>query len=178
MIFTMTAQNKASWAGPSLAIAIAAACAVMASSAEQSDARQGKNAVLAAHAPSQSVEVLMERAISVLSALEASMAKHTKALCQDELPQKLIDGQPFGLIAENLRYAEKQLRDFGIPAGAEAEYKRLVRALAKARSVAAMNDSLVRQWTTIPETFESNIDLEALRALAGHSTRRLGEMVG
>lgn len=178
MIFTMTAQSKASWAGPSLAIAIAAACSVMAGNAEHGGVRQGEGSVLAAQTPGHTVEALIERAVTVLSALEASMAKHTEALCQDELPQKLIDGQPFGLIAENLRYAEKQLREFGIPSGAEAEYKRLVRALAKARSVAAMNDSLVRQWTTIPETFESNIDLEALRTLADHTTHRLGEMVG
>jgi hypothetical protein len=175
---TQTAQNKATWSGPSLAIAIAAACAAMASSSERPEALASVNPPQLVQASSASIESLIDRAVSVLQGLETSMAMHTKALCQDEPPKEHLDDQPFGLIANNLRFVEKQLRDLGVPMGGEAEYIKLTRALAKARSVAVLNDSLIRQWTTIPQTFESDIDLEGLRALAELTTRRLGERVG
>lgn len=174
---TSTAQNKASWSGPSLAIAVAAACALMAGSTAYSVATPKAKTATVAKGISSNMEALVERAVSELKTLETGMSKYTKILCQDHVPEKYLHDQPFGLIADNLRFAEGRFRELGSPKGGEAEYDKLVRALAKARSVAAMNDSLIRQRTIVPEIFESDIDLDGLKALAAHTTQRLVDQV-
>lgn len=175
---TATVQSNGSWSGPSLAIAVATACALMAGSTAYSDVSPKAKAAIIVKNSSTEIGALVDSAVSELKALEMSMGKYTKILCQDHVPEKYLHDQPFGLIAENLRFAEKRFREVGSPAGAEAEYNKLIRAMAKARSVAAMNDSLIRQRTTVPEIVESSIDLEGLRALADVTTHRLGETVG
>lgn len=172
-----TVQNKASWSGPSLAIAVAAACALMAGSTTYSDVPSKARAAVAAKGTSSDMEALVEIAVSELKALETSMSKYTKILCQDHVPENYLQDQPFGLIADNLRFAEGRFREFGSPKGGEAEYNKLIRALAKARSVAAMNDSLIRQRTIVPEVFESDIDLDGLKVLVAHTTQRLVDQV-
>ncbi|MFF7108916.1 hypothetical protein [Pseudomonas sichuanensis] len=168
-----TTQSKASWSGPSLAIAVAAACALMAGNAAWKDAPAKQKSASVSKSASTDMETLVERAVSELSDLETSMSKYTKILCQDHVPDKYLQDHPFGLIADNLRFAENRFREFGAPKGGEADYNKLIRALAKARSVAAMNDSLIKQRTVVPEVFHSDVDLEGLSKLTAHTTQRL-----
>jgi hypothetical protein len=170
-----TTQSKASWSGPSLALAIAAVCALMAGSAAWADAPAKQKSAFVSKPTSADADMdaLVERAVSELKDLEARMSKYTKILCQDHVPEKYLQDQPFGLIAENLRFAESRFREIGAPEDAEAEYNKLIRAIAKARSVAAMNDSLIKQRTVVPEVFHSEVDLEGLSKLTAHTTLRL-----
>lgn len=175
----MTAtQNKASWSGPSLAMAVAAACSLMIGSADA----QGQNspvitAAMVLDVSTSQVSGLVAEATDALATLEQTMAQFTPRLCLDDVPDHLIKDQPFGLIAENLRLVEKRLRSIGAPDGMQADFNAVMRAVANARSVASTNDKLIRQHTIVPKIIESDINLDALKALAGHTTRRLGEMV-
>ncbi|WLH11010.1 hypothetical protein PSH58_19310 [Pseudomonas hefeiensis] len=124
------------------------------------------------------VQDLVKRVVADLSKLETDMSKCTKILCAEDVPERYLEGHPFGLIADNLRFAEKKLREVGTPVGREKEFNTLLRAVAKARSVAAMNDSLVRQRTIVPNVIESDIDLEGLKTLTARNTQRLIDQVG
>ncbi|AKJ98412.1 hypothetical protein V3H56_19750 [Pseudomonas sp. MS646] len=177
----VTVQSKGSWSGPTMAMAMAAACLVMTDQmafAEMSVPARAPVSPAKQPAAAKRVQDLVQKAVAELGKLEADMAKYTTILCQDNVPERYLEDQPFGLIADNLRFAEKKLRDFGTPVGREKDFSRLIRAVAKARSVAAMNDSLIRQRTTTPDVLESDIDLEGLKALTARTTKRLIDQAG
>lgn len=174
----MTATpNKTSWQGPSLAIAVAAACALMVVGVEAQKAQSSYTTAASVPEAPASIREVVARAVEELSKLERDMEQFTERLCQENVPEHLVMNQPFGLVAENLRFAERAFRSVDVPDGMKNDYVLVLRALAKARSVAATNDSLIRQITTIPETYESEVNLDALKKLADHTTRRLGELV-
>ncbi|WP_434703044.1 hypothetical protein J3P85_19245 [Pseudomonas sp. Z1-12] len=124
------------------------------------------------------VQFLMKRVVADLSKLDTDMSQCTKILCEESVPERYLEGHPFGLVADNLRFAEKKLREVGAPLGREKELNTLLRAVAKARSVAAMNNSLIRQRTIVPNIIESDIDLEGLKTLTTRNTQRLIDQVG
>ena len=79
-------------------------------------------------------------------------------------------------LLKSIRGMELALRSTEVPQGLEPLNMSLRRAMAKARENVAILHSLTSQIVTIPVTVESNIDLEGLRALADHSTKRLIEL--
>lgn len=177
----MTAtQNKAPWSGSSLAmaVAVAATCTLLISPAEIAGQQSSeKPQALVLDTATLQTSELVAKAVEVLARLEQTMAKFTPRLCQDTVPEHLIKNQPFGLVADNLRHVEQKFRELGVYDGRQGDLSSVIQALAKARSVAATNDKLIRQHTTVPKIIESDINLDALKTLADHTTRRLGEMV-
>ena len=121
---------------------------------------------------------LLEHVVADLSKLETDMSKCTRILCEKDVPEGYLEGHPSGLVADNLRFAEKKLQEVGAPVGHEKQFNTLLRAVAKARSVAAMNNSLIRQRTIVPNVIESDIDLDGLKDLTARNTQRLIDQVG
>ncbi|WP_434652996.1 hypothetical protein J3P96_19030 [Pseudomonas sp. R3-56] len=105
------------------------------------------------------------------------MSKYTRILCEKDFPERHLENHLFGLIADNLRFAEKKLLEVGTPVGHEKDFNTLLRAVAKARSVAAINDSLIRQRTIVPNVIEGDVDLDGLKDLTARNTQRLIDQV-
>jgi len=174
---TVAAQSKGSWSGPTIAMTMVAACLVMTDQMALAEVAPAKQSA-AAKRTQANVQDLVKSVVGELRKLEADMSKYTRILCEAEVPERHLEDHPFGLIADNLRFVEKRLREAGTPVGHEKEFNTLLRAVAKARSVAAMNDSLIRQRTIVPNVVESDIDLDGLKALTARNTQRLINQVG
>jgi hypothetical protein len=175
---TVAAQSKGSWSGPTIAMTMVAACLIMTDQMAHAEVVPAKQSTAAAKRTQANVQDLVKSVVGELRKLETDMSKYTRILCEAEVPERHLEDHPFGLIADNLRFVEKRLREAGTPVGHEKEFNTLLRAVAKARSVAAMNDSLIRQRTIVPNVIKSDIDLDGLKTLTARNTRRLIDQVG
>lgn len=175
---TVAAQSKGPWSGPTIAMTMVAACLVMTDQMAHAEVVPAKQSTAAAKRTQANVQDLVKSVVGELRRLETDMSKYTRILCEADVPERHLEDHPFGLIADNLRFVEKRLREAGTPVGREKEFNTLLRAVAKARSVAAMNDSLIRQRTIVPNVIESDIDLEGLKTLTTRNTQRLIDQIG
>lgn len=170
-------QGTVTWKGLSLALAIASACAGIAGVAHaEVSHRAAQDQSQSQSIPSEEKESA-KRVLILLGHLKSIMDRMTEALLRDDFPEKLLVSQPFELITNNLRYVEQELRKDGPPSGLESEYHMIARSLAKARSASALNASLAKQRTSVPQVFQSDINMDGLKKLADYSTERLISMV-
>jgi hypothetical protein len=72
------------------------------------------------------VQFLVKRVVADLSKLDTDMSQCTKILCEKNVPERYLEGHPFGLVADNLRFAEKKLREVDAPLGREKELNTLL----------------------------------------------------
>lgn len=75
-----------------------------------------------------------------------------------------------------VRTLEASLKSANVPLELRADHEALRRAIAKTRSRLAMLDNFYRQFFVSYEEFDSKIPSSALKALADHTTKRLGEI--
>lgn len=75
-----------------------------------------------------------------------------------------------------VRALEAALKSASVPAELCADHRALRRAVAKTRTRLAILDNFYRQFFVSHETFESAAPGEALKELADHTTKRLGEI--
>jgi len=75
-----------------------------------------------------------------------------------------------------IRTLEVSLKAAAVPSELSSDHLALRRAIAKTRTRLAMLDSFYRQFFVVQEEFESAASPAGLRALADHTTRRLGEL--
>ncbi|MNZ93025.1 hypothetical protein D3C78_1120780 [compost metagenome] len=80
-----------------------------------------------------------------------------------------------GLISQT-RGLEAALKAATVPAELAAEHMALRRAVAKTRGRLVTLKGLFAQTVETPSYVESSIDMNGLKALADHSTRRLAEL--
>jgi hypothetical protein len=109
----------------------------------------------------------------------ASIIKSMLARDPVRAPEGLDAQTKFEDLGRNLdsfRGMELTLRTAIVPEGLAEVHMDLRRAMARAREKIAITHSLFSQMLTAPESFESNVDGEGLRALAEHSTKRLIEL--
>lgn len=170
----LTLRPKGKWASLTLTVAISTVCLGIACD----------NQMLKAHIePINKTNVLDENSLKLqlmvsvvknnLADLTTAMERLTPLLSRDNVPTFFFENDLFDLIAQNLRVAERALRDDKESAVYAAEYKILARAIAKARSVASLNSSIISQSKNIPDTYESDINLQGLKTLVAYSTDRL-----
>lgn len=81
-----------------------------------------------------------------------------------------------GAMLKDLRGVEIGLKSASVPVELADLHMSARRAIASGRSWVAAVHLLASQAYEAPETFESDIDLEGLRALAEHSTKRLVQL--
>jgi hypothetical protein len=90
-----------------------------------------------------------------------------------------FDDERFRRNAELLsavRTLESSLKTASVPLDLQSDHMDLRRAIAKTRNRLAMLDSFYKQFFVPFEEFESAVSPEGLRALADHTTKRLGEI--
>jgi hypothetical protein len=75
-----------------------------------------------------------------------------------------------------IRALEASLKIANVPSELASDHLGLRRAIAKTRSRLAMIDSFYKQFFVSYEEFESSVSPDGLRALADHTTKRLGEI--
>lgn len=170
---TSVMQSKGTWASLTLAAAIASVCVGIADDHDMLGPKTQPPQKASVDEGSLKVQLLADKINKNLLQLTTALEKYTPILCRDDAPAGLFEGNLFDLISENLRYAERTLKSDENSACYKAECKSILRALAKARSVASLNASIVSQRNTQPEYYESDIDMDGLKALVAHSTGRL-----
>jgi hypothetical protein len=75
-----------------------------------------------------------------------------------------------------VRALETTLKTASVPLDLVNDHTALRRAIAKTRSRLAMLDNFYRQFFVSYEEFESSLSADGLKALADHTTKRLGEI--
>ncbi len=162
-------QPKGTWVSLTLAAAIATVCIGIA--CEHDMLGPSVRPLLNTHADegTAQVQLLADKINKNLNQL----TEYTPILCRDDAPNGLFEGNLFDLIAENLRCAERTLKSDAMSSSYKSESKSILRSLAKARSVASLNASLINQRNIKAEYYNSDVDLEGLKALVTHSTSRL-----
>lgn len=170
---TPVMQSKGKWASLTLAATIATVCVGIAYDHDMFCSKIQPPLKASVDEDSLKVQLLAEKINKNLHRLTDALERCTPVLCRDDAPSKLFEGKLFDLIADNLRYAERTLRKDAMSAQYKTEFKSILRSLAKARSVASLNASIVSQRNVVPEYYESDIDMDGLKALVAHSTSRL-----
>lgn len=172
---TFVMQSKGTWASLTLAAAIASVCVGIAYDHDMLSpkAKPPLKASSVGDEGAIKIQLLADKINKNLLQLTTALEKYTPILCRDDAPAGLFAGNLFDLIAENLRYAERTLKSDEMSACYKTECKSILRALAKARSVASLNASIVSQRNTKADYYESDIDMDGLKALVAHSTNRL-----
>jgi hypothetical protein len=90
-----------------------------------------------------------------------------------------FDAERFGRNVELLsaiRALEASLKAADVPAELSTDHLGLRRAIAKTRSRLAMLDNFYKQFFVSFEEFDSAASADGLKALADHTTKRLGEI--
>lgn len=171
---TSVVLPKGTWASLTLAATIATVCVGIAYENDMLCCKSHTPIIKASiDEESIKVQILADKINKNLLELTTALEKYTFVLSRDDAPSQLFEGNLFNLIADNLRYAERTLKADKMSASYKAEFKSILRSLAKARSVASLNASIVNQRNVIPEYYESDIDVDGLKALVVHSTSRL-----
>lgn len=78
-----------------------------------------------------------------------------------------------GSLLESIRGMEQALKSAVVPEGLDTLHLSFRRSMAQARESVAITYNLTCQMVTVPEDTDSGIDMDGLKALADHSTRRL-----
>lgn len=81
-----------------------------------------------------------------------------------------------GSLLESIRGMEQAAKSAVAPEGLDTLHLNFRRSMAQARESIAITYSLTRQMVTVPQDTDSGIDVDGLKALADHSTRRLIEL--
>ncbi|MEE1922414.1 hypothetical protein V0R50_06625 [Pseudomonas sp. 148P] len=74
------------------------------------------------------------------------------------------------------RQLEEVLRDSPVPSALSNEHEQLRRSVAKVRTRLATMDVMYRQFFVRPDEFPSQIERQALRDLADHTTKRIAKI--
>lgn len=170
---TLVMQPKGSWASLTLAAAIATVCVGIACEHDMFGSKAQQPMNISLDEESLKVQLLADTINKKLSQLTAALEQYTLVLTRDDAPDGLFEVNHFSLIAENLRCAERALKNDKISADYKVESKSILRSIAKARSAASLNASIVNQRMATPEYYRSDIDMDALKTLVVRSTDRL-----
>ncbi|MEO6681119.1 MAG: hypothetical protein ABIO21_27610 [Pseudomonas sp.] len=167
-------RPKGNWASLTLTVAISTVCLGIACDSDmlKSD-RKPTNKETVLNENSLKLQLMVSIVTSNLSELTVAMERLTPLLSRDHVPNFFFENDLFDLIAQNLRLAERALRNDKDSAVYVAEYKVLARSIAKARSVASLNSSIISQSKNVADTYESDIDMQGLKSLVAYSTDRL-----
>ncbi|MCO7555087.1 hypothetical protein [Metapseudomonas otitidis] len=95
----------------------------------------------------------------------------------EQITQEMLENNPFPSMVLALRELESQLRELQPPVGLEKDASDLVRAIARVRSRASIIVSSIRQMSTVPNTIESDIDMDGLKALAALGSKNSLKLV-
>jgi len=101
---------------------------------------------------------------------EAVKAAYTSERFDDERYGRNVE------LLSAVRALEASLKIASVPSELASDHLGLRRAIAKTRSRLAMIDSFYKQFFVAYEEFETSTSPEGLRALADHTTKRLGEI--
>lgn len=170
---TSVLQPKGTWASLTLAATIAAVCMGIAYENDMLGSKIQQPINSSVDEETLKVQLLADKINKNLTQLAIALEKYTDILMREDAPQMLFEGNLFNLIADNLRYAERTLKSDKVSASYKAETKVILRSIAKARSAASLNASIVNQRTAVPEYYESDVDMDGLKALVERSSNRL-----
>jgi len=166
-------QPKGSWASLTLAAAIATVCVGIAYEQNMFGPKIQQSMSTSMDDKSLKVQLLADSINKKLAQLTEALEEFTLILARDDAPESLFEVNHFSLITDNLRLAERTLKNDKMTAVYKVESKSILRSIAKARSAASLNASIVSQRTAVPEYYESDMDMDALKALVLRSTDRL-----
>ncbi|MDT3314238.1 hypothetical protein QZR14_22990 [Pseudomonas sp. rhizo66] len=170
---TTVMQPKGTWASLTLAAAIATVCVGIAYEHDMLGPKPPQPLNASIDEESLKVQLLADTINKKLAELTTALEKYTLILTHNDAPESLFEINHFSLIADNLRCAERTLKNDKISADYKTESKSILRSIAKARSAASLNASIVNQRSAVPEYYESDVDMDALKALVVRSTDRL-----
>lgn len=119
----------------------------------------------------------IKNAIASLRQMHKALEENCQLLSADAVfPRHVLSEHPYTEIIQSLRNLEEANKAASALAALPVigeEYQALRRQLAKARSLAVRNEILVNQRLNTPQVFESDADINGLKALADMATDRL-----
>lgn len=142
-------------------------------------ARDGQPAVNSLELAISALGLEHRDAIKSLNIVRAQFAEINKHALSKGFPKHMLteeQAKNLAVILLGIRKIESDLKKTTTIDGLEALHAELRRALAEARSEVVVTFEMVRQIRGKPEQVEGRVDMNGLRALADHSTRKLLEL--
>lgn len=118
-------------------------------------------------------------AIKSLNICAARFAQMNKHAISKGFPSHMLteeQAKKLAIMMLGTRKMESDVRNTAVPSGLEGLHSELRRALAEARSEVVVTFEMVRQIRGKPEDVEGRVDMNGLKALAEHSTKRLMDL--
>ncbi|AVH38079.1 hypothetical protein AL532_17900 [Pseudomonas monteilii] len=141
--------------------------------------RDDQSAVKNLESAISALELEHRDAIKSLNIVRLQFAEINKHALSKGFPKHMLTEEQtknLAVILLGIRKIESDLKKTVAPNGLETLHAELRRTLAEARSEVVVTFEMARQIRFKPEQVEGRIDMNGLKALADHSTRKLLEL--